>query len=164
MGPSLHFRHKYLIAFKIQAVVTTFDTRKRSSPLVSCPGSPVLSTQSELNIGPEITSNGRNHCQLHNIWPHFWYHFRLKFRPNNEKSAAQATRRVLLNLHCSLGSGRFGRGSVRRCHRGRSLSSLQPHAMLRPHLGLTSSSRLLWCELTGQPKRISKQILDPRAE
>jgi len=27
-------------------------------------------------------------CQLHNIWPHFWYHFLLKFRPNNQKYAA----------------------------------------------------------------------------
>ena len=29
-------------------------------------------------------------CQLHNIWSHFWYHFLLKFRPNNKKSAAAA--------------------------------------------------------------------------
>ena len=30
----------------------------------------------------------KTHCRFHIIWPHFWYHFLLKFRPNDTKSAA----------------------------------------------------------------------------
>ena len=45
-------------------------------------------TTSRLRLHPFFWCFVWNHCQFHNIWPHFWYHFLLKFRPNNEKSAA----------------------------------------------------------------------------